>query len=55
MKLAKDCAMLRKNDCEGYCAHPMGAVKSNSSRVRYEGRQVVQLSQVLRAFGKHST
>ena len=31
----------------GYCAHPMGATKSNSSRARREGRQVVRLGQVL--------
>jgi hypothetical protein len=24
--------------CEGYCARPMGAAKSNSSRARHEGR-----------------
>jgi hypothetical protein len=33
--------------CEGYCAHPAGVAKSNSNRVRREGRQVVQLGQVL--------
>jgi hypothetical protein len=33
--------------CEGYCAHTAGATKSNSSRVRREGRQVVRLGQVL--------
>jgi hypothetical protein len=33
----EDCAVLRRRDCEGYCAHPMGAAKSNSSRVRREG------------------
>jgi hypothetical protein len=27
--------------CEGYCAHPAGATKSNSSKARHEGRQVV--------------
>jgi hypothetical protein len=27
----EDCAVLRRFDCEGYCAHPVGAVKSNSS------------------------
>ena len=26
------CAMLWRSDCEGYCAHPVGAMKSNSSR-----------------------
>ena len=43
----EDYAVLRRSDCEGDCAHPMGAMKSNSSRVRREGRQVVQPSQVL--------
>ena len=33
--------------CEGHCARPTGATKSNSSRVRREGRQVVLLGQVL--------
>jgi hypothetical protein len=28
----EDCAVLRRSDCEGYCAHPAGAAKSNSSR-----------------------
>jgi hypothetical protein len=27
----EDCTVLRKNDCEGYCAYPAGATKSNSS------------------------
>ena len=43
----EDCAVLRRSDCEGDCAHPVGAVKSNSSRARREGRQVVRLGQVL--------
>ena len=43
----EDCAVLRRSDCEGDCAHPTGAAKSNSSRVRREGRQVVQPVQVL--------
>ena len=43
----EDCAVLHKSDCEGDCAHPVGAVKSNSSRARREGRQVVWLGQVL--------
>ena len=43
----EDCVVLQRSDCEGYCAHPAGAVKSNSSRARREGRQVVQLGQVL--------
>ena len=43
----EDCAVLRRSDCEGYCAYPVGATKSNSSRARCEGRQVVQPSQVL--------
>ena len=33
--------------CDGHCARPVGAVKSNSSRARCEGRQVVRLGQVL--------
>ena len=33
--------------CEGHYARPAGATKSNSSRVRREGRQVVQPGQVL--------
>jgi hypothetical protein len=32
---------------EGYYAHPAGAAKSNSSKVRRKGRQVVRLDQVL--------
>ena len=28
----KDCAVLQRSDCEGYCAHPTRAMKSNSSR-----------------------
>ena len=28
----EDCAVLRRSDCEGYCARPMGAAKSNTSR-----------------------
>jgi hypothetical protein len=31
----------------GYCAHPVGAAKSKSSRARCEGRQVVRSCQVL--------
>ena len=33
--------------CEGHCARPMEATKSNSSRARHEGRQVVLPGQVL--------
>ena len=33
--------------CEGHCARPVGATKSNSSKARHEGRQVVRLGQVL--------
>jgi hypothetical protein len=29
----EDCAVLQRSDCEGYRAHPIGAVKSNTSRV----------------------
>ena len=43
----EDCVVLRRSDCEGDCAHPAGAMKSNSSRARREGRQVVWLGQVL--------
>jgi hypothetical protein len=28
----EDYAVLQRSDCEGYCAHPVGAVKSISSR-----------------------
>jgi hypothetical protein len=27
----EDCAVLRRSDCEGYCARLAGATKSNSS------------------------
>ena len=37
----------REELCEGHCACPVGAAKSNSSRERHEGRQVVRLGQVL--------
>ena len=30
----EDCAVLRRRDCEGDCALPTGATKSNSSRAR---------------------
>ena len=43
----EDCAVLWRSDCDGDCAHPTGAVKSNPSRARREGRQVVWLGQVL--------
>jgi hypothetical protein len=33
--------------CEGHYAHPMGVVKSNSSKARREGKQVVRAGQVL--------
>ena len=42
----EDCAVLRRSDCEGDCAHPTGAAKSNTSRARHEGRQVVRTGQV---------
>jgi hypothetical protein len=29
-----DCAWLRRRICEGDCAHPVGIVKSNSSKAR---------------------
>ena len=37
----EDCVVLQRRDWEGYCAHPVEAAKSNSSRARCEGRQVV--------------
>jgi hypothetical protein len=37
----------REELCEGHCACPMGTAKSNSSRARHEGRQVVWPCQVL--------
>jgi hypothetical protein len=33
--------------CEGHCVRPAGAGKSNSSKARCEGRQVVLPGQVL--------
>jgi hypothetical protein len=33
----EDCAVLQRSDCEGCCACPAGAMKSNSSRARREG------------------
>ena len=33
--------------CEGHCARPAGAAKSNYSKARREGRQVLQPGQVL--------
>jgi hypothetical protein len=33
--------------CGGHCARPAGAAKSNSSKARREGQQVVWLGQVL--------
>ena len=51
-KLVRCCG---KELCEGHCARPMGAEKSNSSRARREGRQVVWPCQSARACGKHST
>jgi hypothetical protein len=43
----EDCAVLRRSDCERDRAHLAGAAKSNSSRARREGRQVVRPCQVL--------
>jgi hypothetical protein len=37
----------REELCEGHCARPTGAAKSNSSKARHEGRQVVRPGQVL--------
>jgi hypothetical protein len=31
----EDCAVLQRSDYEEYCARPMGAAKSNSSRACY--------------------
>jgi hypothetical protein len=31
----EDCAVLRRSDCEGDCAHPAEAAKSNTSRACY--------------------
>ena len=42
----EDCAVLQRSDCEGDCAHPVEATKSNTSRVRREGRQMVWPGQV---------
>ena len=33
----EDCAVFGRSDCEGDCAHPAEAMKSNSSRARHEG------------------
>ena len=43
----EDYAVLQRSDYEGDCDHPVGATKSNTSRARREGRQVVWLGQVL--------
>ena len=43
----EDYAVLQRSDCEGDCAHLAGATKTNTSRARHEGRQVVWLGQVL--------
>ena len=37
----------REELCEGHCARPAGAMKSNSCRARCEEQQVVRLGQVL--------
>jgi hypothetical protein len=44
----EDCLVLQRSDCEGDCAHPAGAMKSNSSRARREERQVVRPGQELK-------
>ena len=41
------CMVLWRSDCEGDCAHPTGAVESNTSRASRKGRQVVWPGQVL--------
>jgi hypothetical protein len=46
-KLARRLCEALEKLCEGHCAHPAGAAKSNSSKVRCEGRQVVRLGQAL--------
>jgi len=45
--MQNDCVVLRWRICEGDNAHPMGIMKSNSSKVRHEEQQVVQPGQVL--------
>ena len=45
--LQEDCARLQDRDCEGYCARPAGATKSNSSWARREEQQVFRPGQVL--------
>jgi hypothetical protein len=46
-KLARRLCEVSEKICEGDCAHPAGITKSNSSRARWEGRQVVQPGRVL--------
>jgi hypothetical protein len=46
-KLARRLCEAPKKLCEGHCARPVGAAKSNSSKARREGRQVVWPGQVL--------
>jgi hypothetical protein len=51
----KDCVVLRRSDCEGYCAHPAGAAKSNSSRARRERATSGSAGSSARACSKHSS
>ena len=44
----EDCAVLQRSDCEGDCAHPVGATKSNP-------RACGSVGSSARACGKHST
>ena len=43
----EDCAVLQRSNCEGYCAHPARAAKSNSSWARLEEQQVVRPNHML--------
>jgi hypothetical protein len=46
-KLARRLCEAPEKICEGHCAPPAGAAKSNSSKARHKGRQVVRSGQVL--------
>jgi hypothetical protein len=46
-KLARRLCEAPEKLCEGHCARPAGAAKSNSSKARREGQQVVRPGQVL--------
>jgi hypothetical protein len=47
LKLARRLYEALEKLCEGDCAHPVGAAKSDSSKARHEGQQVVWPGQVL--------